>query len=55
MQMARHTTAASATNSDTRFTRNRLRHDLLPRLAGDFNPQVVEALVRLGRLAGEAQ
>jgi len=44
-----------ATNSDTRFTRNRLRHDLLPRLASDFNPQVVDALLRLGRLAGEAQ
>ena len=44
-----------ATNSDTRFTRNRLRHDLLPRLASDFNPQVVDSLLRLGRLAGEAQ
>jgi tRNA(Ile)-lysidine synthase len=44
-----------ATNFDTRFTRNRLRHELLPRLASDFNPQVVDALVRLGRLAGEAQ
>ncbi len=44
-----------ATNSNTRFTRNRLRHELLPRLASDFNPQVVDALLRLGRLAGEAQ
>jgi tRNA(Ile)-lysidine synthase len=43
------------TNSDTRFTRNRLRHELLPQLARDFNPQVVEALLRLGHLAGEAQ
>jgi len=44
-----------STNSDPRFTRNRLRHNLLPRLASDFNPQVVDALLRLGRLAGEAQ
>jgi len=46
---------ADSTNSDRRFTRNRLRHELLPLLARDFNPQVVDALLRLGRLAGEAQ
>lgn len=39
------------TNHDTRQTRARIRHDLLPRLTADFNPRVVEALVRLGRLA----
>ncbi len=44
-----------ASNADTKFTRNRLRHDLLPKLAADYNPQVVEALTRLGALAGEAQ
>lgn len=43
------------TNSDLRFTRNRLRHDLLPQLAEEYNPQAREALLRLGRLAGEAQ
>lgn len=42
-------------NSDLRFTRNRVRHDLLPRLTEQFNPGVVEALLRLGRLAGEVQ
>jgi tRNA(Ile)-lysidine synthase len=42
------------TNADTRFTRNRLRHELLPTLAREFNPQVIESLLRLGRLAGEA-
>jgi tRNA(Ile)-lysidine synthase len=41
-------------NSDLRFTRNRLRHELLPLLASEFNPQVREALLRLGQLAGEA-
>lgn len=43
-----------ATNADLRFTRNRLRHDLLPKLAQEYNPNVYEALVRLGNLAAEA-
>ncbi|MDB5352097.1 MAG: putative ATPase of the PP-loop superfamily implicated in cell cycle control [Planctomycetota bacterium] len=42
-----------ATNADVRRTRNRIRHDLLPRLAAEYNPNVAEALVRLGRLGGE--
>lgn len=42
-------------NRDPRFTRNRIRHDLLPMLAEGFNPGVVEALLRLGTLAGEVQ
>ncbi len=40
-----------STNRDTSKTRARLRLDLLPRLARDYNPAVAEALVRLGRLA----
>lgn len=44
-----------ATNADAGYTRNRLRHSLLPLLAEQYNPQAAEALVRLGRLAGEAQ
>lgn len=43
------------TNDDTTFTRSRIRHELLPKLAEQFNPRVVESLARLGRLAGEAQ
>jgi tRNA(Ile)-lysidine synthase len=43
------------TNYDRRFTRNRLRHELLPLLAEQYNPRIVEALVRLGQLAGDAQ
>lgn len=43
------------TNADRRFTRNRLRHDLLPQLAEEYNLQAADALLRLGRLAGEAQ
>jgi tRNA(Ile)-lysidine synthase len=35
-----------ATNADTHHTRNRIRHELLPALARDFNPQVAETLAR---------
>jgi tRNA(Ile)-lysidine synthase len=44
-----------SSNRDLRFTRNRIRHELLPRLAARFNPGVADALVRLGTLAGQAQ
>ncbi len=46
---------SDSSNADPRFTRNRLRHQLLPLLAAQFNSGVVEALLRLGTLAGEAQ
>lgn len=44
-----------ASNLDLALTRNRLRHDLLPKLAAEYNPQVVDALLRLGALARQAQ
>ena len=44
-----------SSNRDTQFTRNRLRRELLPLLASQYNAGVVEALLRLGSLAGEAQ
>ena len=44
-----------SSNDDRRWTRNRIRHELLPGLADRFNPGVVDALLRLGHLAGEAQ
>ena len=44
-----------ATNTDTRHTRNRIRHELLPHLGQSYNPAVGEALLRLGKLAGEVQ
>jgi tRNA(Ile)-lysidine synthase len=44
-----------SSNADRQFTRNRIRHELLPRLAADFNPGVVDALLRLATLAGEMQ
>jgi tRNA(Ile)-lysidine synthase len=44
-----------ASNADTTRTRARIRHDLLPRLARDYNPRVADALIRLGALAGAAE
>jgi len=44
-----------ASNRDARFTRNRIRNELLPLLATSYNPTIVAALLRLGNLAGESQ
>jgi tRNA(Ile)-lysidine synthase len=48
-QEARH----DSTNDDVRFMRNRLRHELLPLLARDYNPRIVEVLGRLAQQADE--
>jgi tRNA(Ile)-lysidine synthase len=40
-------------NADRRFTRNRIRHDLLPRLAEQYNPAIVSVLGRLAEQADE--
>ena len=37
---------SDATNSDHRFARNRIRHDVLPRLASEFNPRLQDTLAR---------
>lgn len=42
-------------NRDLQYTRNRIRRRLLPKLEANYNPGVVDALLRLGQLAGEAQ
>ncbi len=42
-----------ASNADPKFTRNRIRHELLP-LLRTFNPDVVRALVRLAEHASDA-
>ncbi|MGA8348215.1 MAG: tRNA lysidine(34) synthetase TilS [Isosphaeraceae bacterium] len=44
-----------ASNADQARTRARIRHDLLPRLAQEYNPRVAEAIVRLGMLAGASE
>ena len=42
------------TNAERRFTRNRIRHELLPLLRSDYNPMVDHALRRLAELARAA-
>lgn len=44
-----------ATNDDLKLTRNRIRHELLPLMVERYYPGAIESLLRLGRLAGEAQ
>jgi tRNA(Ile)-lysidine synthase len=44
-----------ASNQDRRFARNRIRHDLLPRLAREWNPEIAGALGHLADLAGEEE
>ncbi|OJW26986.1 MAG: tRNA lysidine(34) synthetase TilS [Planctomycetales bacterium 71-10] len=46
-----HAYREDATNSDARFTRARIRHDLIPKLEADYNPEAVAAIARLGELA----
>lgn len=42
-----------SSNTDRAYTRNRVRHDLLPLLERDYNPQIVDALARLATQADE--
>ncbi len=37
-------------NAQTRHVRNRIRHELMPRLSDEYNPRVRQALVRLANL-----
>jgi tRNA(Ile)-lysidine synthase len=43
-----------ASNRDPAFTRNRIRHELLPQLAG-FNPRVAEQLARMATIARDEE
>ncbi len=40
-----------STNSETVYTRNRLRHELLPEIAQNFNPEIHESLANLAEIA----
>ena len=43
-----------SSNQDMRFTRNRIRHELLPMLMREYNPDIVDILCRLAhQAAGE--
>lgn len=44
-----------ASNRDRRFARNRIRHELMPMLAREWNPQIVDSLADLGDLAYEEE
>ena len=44
-----------ASNDVLDRTRNRIRHDLLPKLEKEYNPAIREALIRLGRISGDFQ
>jgi len=44
-----------ASNTDLRFARNRIRHQLLPQFAREWNPNIVDALAQLGELAFEEE
>jgi tRNA(Ile)-lysidine synthase len=44
-----------ASNLETRFARNRIRHELLPRLKQDWNPRLTEALAHLADLSYEEE
>lgn len=44
-----------ASNREAKFARNRIRHELLPRLKQDWNPRLDEALARMADLAYEEE
>jgi tRNA(Ile)-lysidine synthase len=44
-----------ATNRDRTYARNRLRHEILPLLRADFNPQLDQALTNLATLARDEE
>ena len=55
LQSIRQDFRQDASNADLRFTRNRIRHELLPHLAERYNPAVVSVLCRLAEQATEVQ
>lgn len=42
-----------STNAASAYTRNRIRNELLPRLRTDYNPQVDDAILKLGAMSQE--
>jgi len=54
LETERQSWRRDSSNDDPRFTRNRIRHELLPQLAEQYNPAVREVLARLAGQAEEA-
>jgi tRNA(Ile)-lysidine synthase len=54
LQLLGKTYRDDASNRSLDMTRNRIRHELLPLLERDYSPHVRAALLRLGRIADEA-
>ena len=42
-----------STNAESHYTRNKIRHDLLPLLASEYNHAVVDTILRLGTQAAD--
>jgi tRNA(Ile)-lysidine synthase len=55
LQKVKQDFRTDSSNLDLRFTRNRIRHELLPALERDFNPAIVSVLCRLAEQAREVQ
>ena len=49
------TACEDGSNADLTFTRNRIRHELLPQLAAQYNARVGDAVLRLASLAADVQ
>jgi tRNA(Ile)-lysidine synthase len=54
LRKLRQTWREDASNADTMFTRNRIRHELLPRLR-EFNPRIAEQLAHMATLARDEE
>lgn len=55
LRSQQRTWRTDASNASTEFTRNRIRHELIPMLSDAFNPQIVSSLLRLAGHARDAE
>lgn len=42
-------------NSDTTYSRNKIRHELIPYLKENFNPSIIDSLIRLADISTDTQ
>jgi tRNA(Ile)-lysidine synthase len=55
LQAGGHRWREDSSNRDLDFERNRIRHELMPQLARDWNPQIESALAHLAAWAGDEE